>query len=79
MPDGPEMEPFYRLRHEFEKEFTNVSATISGSTAIEPIVLDIDLKAVETLLEETVNNIESEYRGTAWTGGSVEMGKAARS
>lgn len=54
------MEPFYRLRQEFEKEFSNVSATISGSTAIEPIVLDIDLKAVETLLEETVNNIESE-------------------
>ena len=53
------MEPFYRMRQEFEKEFNNVSATIAGSTAIEPIALEIDAKLVESLLDEAVTSIES--------------------
>jgi hypothetical protein len=61
VPEGPEMEPFNKMRHEFEKEKDNMVSTIQGSTSIEPIHVDLEGKQVENLLEEVVTAVESEF------------------
>ncbi|KAK7500075.1 hypothetical protein BaRGS_00008622, partial [Batillaria attramentaria] len=70
LPEGPEMEAFHRMRQEFEKEFNNVTATITGSTSIEPVTIDLEGKRVEELLEETVKSIEKclTYQGWEYSG-----------
>lgn len=62
VPDGPEMDGFKKLRGEHDKDFVSVHGTIAGSTSIEPIIIDIDDKNIEEMLQNVVENVESENK-----------------
>ena len=60
VPEGPELDDFKEKRKEFDREFPNVLATITGGTSTEPLTIEMEEKKVEEILNETVQNIESE-------------------
>ena len=60
IPDCPEMDRYYQLRQQFDKEHSNVLVTMSSSTMIEPVIVDLEGKMVEDVFDESIQLIESE-------------------
>ena len=67
VPEGPELDDFKEKRKEFDREFPNVLATITGGTSTEPLTIEMEEKKVEEILNETVQNIESESFLRIWS------------
>ena len=50
-----------RRRKDFDRDFPNILATISGGSSIEPIQLEVESATVEELLDEASTSIERMY------------------
>ena len=59
VPTGPEMEAHHQMRREYDAEIAGAIKAMTARDDLEPIVLDIEGKTPETLLQEAVNGVDS--------------------
>ena len=71
-PEGPELHEQRELRKMFDSDWTAISGVITGSTQIDPTIVDVNAKDEETgilvafdeqdMLKDCVTQLESKYK-----------------
>ncbi|XP_077977825.1 adenylate kinase 9-like isoform X2 [Glandiceps talaboti] len=81
-PDGPETQQFKESRQLFEAEWPTITALITGTSSLEPIVVDLleekeeakpIVRKVEDVFKDAVNAIERPYSYQPWEYTSIDI------
>ncbi|XP_041351641.1 adenylate kinase 9-like isoform X3 [Gigantopelta aegis] len=73
IPTGPELEEFRQKLSEFDKEFSSIVGTITGSAGIEPIEVDVGEKGIEGVLQDSVIQVEKQFTYTGWEFSGMDL------
>ena len=59
--EQPEAQVFLDMMKDFDKEQANLLATITGTSAIEPFILEITGRSPEQILDDVIKHLEREF------------------